>query len=120
MSLNNSLMALYQSNNLVKYYTQHFKFSSGLFTDSAYIDHIEIKDNMIIISFPEQIDIISNIQIYGGKHKIMFNNMELNSNIINLRKFRNARLVVYNIENYNSLIINFDVYLFKRQLVSSL
>lgn len=120
MSLNSNIMSLYQSNKMIETYTQQFKFSSGLFTDSAYIGHIEMKDNMIIISFPEQIDLISNIQIYGAKHKIIFNNVELSTNILNLRKFQNAKLVVYCIENYNSLLINFDVYLFKKQLISCL
>lgn len=120
MSLNSKIMSLYQSNNLVESYTQQFKFSSGLFTDSAYIGHIEMKDNMITINFPEQIDLIHNIQTYGAKYKIMFNGIELNSNILNLRKFRNAKLVLYNIENYNSLFISYDVYLLKKQLVSCL
>jgi len=120
MSLNTSLQYLYSSSNLVERYTQTFNFLSGFATDSAYIDHVEMKNNMIIISFPDPINIISNICVRNAKYKIMYNDMQLNFNTINLKKYKNCKLVIYDIVDYNLVNISYDVYLMKKQLLSCL
>ena len=120
MSLNTSLQYLYSSPKLVERYTQSFNFLSGFATDCAYVDRVEMKNNMITISFPEPINIISNICVTNAKYKIMFNDIQLNYNIINLKKYKNCKLVIYDIVDYNLVNISYDVYLMKKQLLSCL
>lgn len=120
MDLNGGIHALYSSTQLVYNYKQNFNYNQGLFTDSAYINHIVEFQDKIIITIPEQIDIISNIKVYGGKYIVSSANNIITDGIINIHKYNCVKIIIYDIHDYANLTISYDVYLFKKQLKSLL
>lgn len=120
MSLNNGLHTLYSSTDLVVKYHQIFNYNMGLAFDSAYINHIEELHDQIIIKFPEQINLITNVVVYGAKYKFIDGNKLIDSDIINTQKYKDLKMCVYDIKEYYKLKITYDVYLFKKKLLCAL
>ena len=120
MSLNSALLGLYSSRYLVTNYQQHISPITGMCLDSAYINHIFIENNEIFIEFPYQIDLITNIIVNNAKYELLSNNNKIDLDTINLKKIKNVKLRIYDIKNLNDVDIYFDVYLFKKKLLSSL
>ncbi len=124
MSLNNGLHSLYSSTDLIKKYRQVFNYNQGLSTDSAYINYIEETASTIIIKFPEPINLITNIIVPSShaKYKMVSDSgpISKNTDVFLTKKYKNLRLVIYDIKEYSNLVFEYDVYLFKKKLLSAL
>lgn len=120
MTINAELQSLYSSKKLIKYIYQEFNYKTRFGIDSAYNNHIIESDNQIIIKFPEEINLITNIKIIGAEYKLVNNNVEIKLDIINLKKYNNLRLIIFDIDDINKLLIMWDIYLIKNNLLSAL
>ncbi len=120
MDLNGGIHALYSSSKLVHNYKQIFNYAQGLYTDSTYINHIEESGGKITITIPDQINIICNIRVNGAKFLVTDGKEIISTHIINIKKFFQVKIHIYNIHDYSNLTICYDVYLFKKQLQSFL
>jgi hypothetical protein len=120
MDLNGGIHTLYSSSKLVHHYKQIFNYAQGLYTDSAYINYIEESQGKITITIPEQINIINNIRVNGAKFLVTDGKKIITDHIINIKKYPQVKIQIYNIQNYSNLTICYEVYLFKKQLQSFL
>jgi len=120
MSLNSAIMSLYGSRFLCTHYQQHISSKLGFCIDSAYINYITVNKDDVIIELPYQIDIISNIIVSNAKFELLCDNKIISVDSINLKKFKNVKIRVYDIKNFNDLEIYYDVYIFKNKLKSLL
>ena len=121
-NMNSAIHLLNSCNSLFVYYRQNISYKEGLFTDSSYINHITIDTNMIIINFPEACDIIDNITITSPSNNLQHTIIADDNNItgiILLKKYKKVQLYVF-AENFNNMVISFDVYLLKKRLRSLL
>ena len=120
-NLNSAIHLLHSTNSLFVFYKQTISYKDGLFSDSCYINHIFIENNMIKINFPDPCDIITNITVTNNcKFVVLSNGCNINSNIINLNSHKKVQLIIYNITNFDDVVVNFDVYLIKNKLKSAL
>jgi len=120
-NLNSAVHLLHSTNNLFVFYKQNISYKDGLFSDSCYINHIVMENNMIKINFPDGCDIITNISVNKDcKFVVLSNGFIIKSDIINLNAHKKVQLIIYNISNIDDVIINFDVYLIKNKLKSAL
>ena len=120
-NLNSAVHLLHSTNNLFVFFKQNISWKDGLFSDSSYINHIVVENNMIKITFPDQCDIITNITVNNNcKFVVLSNGSNIKSDIINLNAHKKVQLIIYNITNIDDVAINFDVYLLKNKLKSAL
>ena len=120
MTLNSAIQSLYSSNKLVKCISHEFNYTTGFGIDSAFNNHVTESNGQIIIQFPEPINIVTGIKISHGKFKLLDGEVPINKSVINLSKYKNLKLVIYDISDYSKLSICWDIYLIKNNLISSL
>lgn len=108
MSSNNTIQSLYNLSKFVRCIRQDFQYIIGFGIISAFNNYVVETTNQIIINFSEENSIISNIKINGGKFKLMNKTREITFPIINVNKYKNLKLIIW------------DFYLIKNNLLSSL
>ena len=73
-NLNSAVHLLHSTNNLFVFFKQNISWKDGLFSDSSYINHIVVENNMIKITFPDQCDIITNITVNNNCKFVVLSN----------------------------------------------
>ena len=124
-NLNSAVHLLNSTNNLFVYYKQTINYKEGLYTDSSYINQINLENNIFRINIPNSIDMINNIVVKpkNSKYIVVSNGIDIsntNNGIFNLNKYKNIQLIIYNIDNIDDFEISFDAYLLKTKLKSAL
>ena len=116
MSLNSAIQILNTNKSLFYQYTQQFNKKYGFFNDSSYINYINFTNENIIITFPQDIDIISNIEVDFASYRILADDTYEFPDIIQTKKYKNLKLVIYDIIDNNHLSVQYDVYILKNKL----
>ena len=120
MNLNNAINRLYSTSRSVYQYTQ----TLTIIPDTMYLYHKEIYTNSLYIEVPDikEISIISNIRINGSaKYDFIADKCIIsNKSCIIVARYKKVYIRVFNIDNYDSFSISFDVTLLKNSIRSSL
>lgn len=120
MNLNNSLNRLYSISDSVYQYRQ----TLTIIPDTMYLYHKEIYTDSLYIEIPDikEISIISDIRVKGpAKYDIIADKFIIsNKSCIVVARYKKVYIRVFDIDNYDSFNISFDVTLFKKSIRSSL
>lgn len=111
MNLNSAIYTLYSIPESIIEYKEEIK----IYSDHLY--HKELYDDSIYIDIPDikEIFIISNIVVHKGNYEIIADKNILGSiPIILFQKYKKVSIRLYNIKEYKSLKISFNVTLAKK------
>lgn len=117
--MNSAINILYSIPQSIYQYKEHLTINQ----DSFYTYHKEVYNDSIYIELPDikEIIILSNFIIENGDYEIIADKQILGKvNSILLKKYNKLLIRVYNIKDYNSFKISFDVTLAKPYIKSCL
>lgn len=119
MNLNSAIYRLYSTSESIFQYRQKL----NIHPDTLYLYHKELYTNSIYIEIPDikEIVIISNIISNNSNYEIIADkNIIGKMDSILVKKYKKIYIRVYDINNYDSFNISFDVTLAKKSIRSSL